>query len=71
MWSTAFYKTSCYCVLELTDQVVMRFTQNTYTGTIDSSGLSLDDIILGSGYAPGTEFILTGGKICDDTKTAY
>lgn len=50
-----------YFVSELTDSVVMRFKQNTYTGTIDSNTLTVDNIILSSGYGAGTEFVLTGG----------
>nr|XP_049703137.1 protocadherin Fat 1 isoform X2 [Helicoverpa armigera]XP_049703142.1 protocadherin Fat 1 isoform X6 [Helicoverpa armigera] len=45
---------------ELTDPVVMRFAQNTYTATIDNNGLTADHIVLSTGYAPGTEFVHTG-----------
>lgn len=41
----------------------MRFSQNTYTGTIRSTGLTAESIVLSLGYAPGTQFILTGGTI--------
>ncbi|XP_053602093.1 uncharacterized protein LOC128670467 isoform X2 [Plodia interpunctella] len=45
---------------ELTNIAVMRFSQNTYIGSLDGGVLNLNPIILGTGYKQDTEFLLTG-----------
>lgn len=47
----------------------MRFSQTTYTGTIANSGLTAENIVLSSGYAASTQFVLTGGMIFTVTNT--
>ncbi|XP_060800992.1 uncharacterized protein LOC106133343 isoform X3 [Amyelois transitella] len=45
---------------ELTDLAVMRFSQNTYVGSLDHGVLNLPDLILNTGYTENVQFFLTG-----------
>lgn len=48
---------------DLTNTAIMSFSQNTYLGKYENNELEVDRVVLSSGYAPGTEFIITGGKV--------
>ncbi|XP_028173738.1 LOW QUALITY PROTEIN: uncharacterized protein LOC114362503, partial [Ostrinia furnacalis] len=45
---------------ELTEPTVLRFAKNIYTGSLQQNDMSLEDIVLETGYATGTQFELTG-----------
>ncbi|CAH0627097.1 unnamed protein product [Chrysodeixis includens] len=45
---------------ELTNTAIMKFSQNTYFGKYENNELEVDRVVLSSGHAPGTEFIITG-----------
>lgn len=40
----------------------MRFSRSTYVGSLENERLSLENIVLDTGYADDTQFELTGGK---------
>ncbi|XP_026740028.1 uncharacterized protein LOC113502598 isoform X3 [Trichoplusia ni] len=45
---------------DLTNTAIMSFSQNAYLGKYENNELEVDQVVLTSGYAPGTEFIITG-----------
>ncbi|XP_037299035.1 uncharacterized protein LOC115444671 [Manduca sexta] len=45
---------------EMTEPTQMGFSQHTYTGSIENNHLSLETVILSTGYDAGTAFFLTG-----------
>ncbi|KAJ8732758.1 hypothetical protein PYW07_015357 [Mythimna separata] len=56
---------------DLTDRAVLRFTQNTYIGTIKSTGLIVDSISLSSGYDEDIQFLLSGDFVDYFSISAY
>lgn len=41
----------------------MRFSQHTYFGTLEEDEFNVDEIVLDTGFASGTEFIISGGNL--------
>lgn len=41
----------------------MRFSQNHYVGAFEQNEIKLENVILETGYATETEFVLSGGRV--------
>lgn len=49
------------CISELTEATILKFSKSTYNGQLYNGELTVEDIILESGYTPQITFTLNGG----------
>lgn len=47
----------------MTEATEMKFAQRTYIGSLEGDVFTLQNIVLESGFAAGTQFSLLGGKL--------
>ncbi|XP_052738608.1 protocadherin Fat 3-like [Bicyclus anynana] len=54
---------------ELTEPTILRFSQNTYSGLLQNGVLTMDNIVLESGFTSTTKFSLSGDSVKNFTMT--